>query len=368
MYEDFAPKLARLLTSYCVPIYRGQLVVVMTTTAAEPLIEALLEAVMQRGGHLETRLQTTNSREIFLKNATEDHLSYLSPIYMAQGKHQDVLFRIDAPLNTKALTNIDPVLLAKRRRANQPYQDIYQSRVDAGEIRWNVTTWPTLASAQEAEMGFLEYTEFVYKAAGLDQADPVAHWQAFKAQQLRLCAWLQDKKHADVHGPGIDLSFEFGGRTWISAHGERNFPDGEIFTSPLDDSANGHIAFNLPSVYDGREIRGVQLSLKDGVVVEASAEKGEDFLLAQLAVDAGAKRLGEFAIGTNWGVDRVTGNTLFDEKMGGTIHMALGGALEPAGGINQSMIHWDMVHRMTEGGEIWIDGTLFYQNGEFQID
>ncbi|MCD4685571.1 MAG: aminopeptidase [Anaerolineae bacterium] len=367
MQHDYAAKLARVLTHYCVPIAPGQLVVVMTSTAAEPLIEALLAAVMERGGHLETRLQTTNSREVFMARATDAHMAYVSPVYMAQGEHIDVLFRIDAPHNTKALSTVDPLWVARRRKALQPYQDVYQRRVEAGDIRYCISVWPTLALAQDAEMGFLEYTAFFFKAAGLNRDDPVAYWQALRDQQQRLVQWLAGKTHVEVRGPGIDMTFDFGGRMWVSCHGDGNFPDGEIYTSPVDDSVNGHVEFNLPTIYAGREVTGVRLTFKDGVVVEASAEKGEDFLLAQLAADEGAKRLGEFAIGTNWGVDRVTGNTLLNEKMGGTIHMALGGALEPAGGINQSVIHWDMVHDMRDGGEVWVDGTLFYKAGEFQV-
>jgi aminopeptidase len=367
MYRDFATKLARILTEYCVLIEPENLVVIMTTTAAEPLIEALQDAVMRRGAHLETRLTTTNSQEIFFRNASDKQLAYLSPIYIAQAQHMDVFFRIDAPHNTRTLSRIDPTKMVKRRCAAQPYQDIYQARVDAGEINWTITAWPTLAAAQEAEMGLVEYSEFVYRAGGLDKDDPVAHWQAFKERQERLVAWLSGKKRAVVRGPGIDLSFNFMGRTWVSCHGKRNFPDGEIYTSPNDDSTNGHVTFNFPSVYGERQVDGVQLTFKDGVVVEAAASKGEDHLLAQLAMDEGASRLGEFAIGTNWGIQQFTGQALFDEKIGGTIHMALGGALEQAGGINQSRVHWDMVHDMKDGGEIWIDGELFYQNGEFLI-
>jgi len=193
----------------------------------------------------------------------------------------------------------------------------------------------------------------------------VAYWQAFRAKQERLVSWLKGKKHAEVKGPGIALSFDFTDRPWVSCHGDHNFPDGEIFTTPLEDTMSGTVEFNYPCVYLGNEVQGVRLRFERGVAVEASASKREDFLLSQLNLDPGARRLGEFAIGTNMGIQQFTGETLFDEKIGGTIHMALGKSIEEALGTNNSAIHWDMVHAMRDGGEITVDGELFYQNGEF---
>jgi len=216
-------------------------------------------------------------------------------------------------------------------------------------------------------MGLRAYEDFVYRACGLDQPDPVAYWIAFRDKQERLVAWLADKKHAEVRGPGIDMSFDFQDRLWVSCHGALNFPDGEIFTSPVEDSVNGTVEFNFPSVYQGFEVDGVKLRFENGVAVEASASKGEAFLLSQLDTDAGGRRLGEFAIGTNMGVQQLTRSILFDEKIGGSIHMALGRSYAEAKGLNQSAIHWDMVHNMKDGGEIVIDGELFYRSGEFLV-
>ncbi len=217
-------------------------------------------------------------------------------------------------------------------------------------------------------MGLLAYTEFIYKACGLHHPDPLAYWRDLKARQERLITWLHGKQHAAIKGPDIELSFDFTDRLWVNSWGNHNFPSGEIFTGPVEDSVNGHVAFSYPTVYGGREISGVKLTFEDGVVTEASANKGEDYLLSQLDMDAGARRLGEFAIGTNTGIQQFTGNTLFDEKIGGTIHMALGRSIPESKGVNQSQIHWDMVHDMKNGGEITIDGELFYKNGEFVIE
>jgi aminopeptidase len=253
------------------------------------------------------------------------------------------------------------------RRAHQPISNRYLERYAARELRWTVVGWPTQALAQMAEMGLLDYTDFVAKACGLDQPDPVAYWQAFREKQERLAEWLKGKSHAEVRGPGINMRFDFTHRPWVSCHGTQNFPDGEIFTSPIEDSVNGTVAFNFPGVYQGNEVQGVRLRFENGIAVEATADKNEEYLLSQLNVDEGARRLGEFAIGTNMGVQIMTRNILFDEKIGGSIHMALGRGYEESHGVNQSAIHWDMIHSMKDGGEIHIDGQLFYRAGEFVV-
>jgi aminopeptidase len=286
---------------------------------------------------------------------------------MAYIDNVDIQYKILASSNTRELNEIDPARLAISQAAARPYVDTFMRRYGDNTFHWNVCAWPTEADAQEAGMGLLAYTEFVYNACGLNQPDPVAYWKTFSTQQARLVEWLNGKHQAEVCGPGIDLQLDFTGRTWVSCDGHVNFPDGEIYTGPVENSVNGHVEFNYPSVLHGHSVEGVRLIFKDGVVIEAHADKGEDFLLNQLALDEGSKRLGEFAIGTNAQIQRHTGNTLFDEKIGGTIHMALGLGFPNTGSLNQSSIHWDMVHNMKNGGEIRIDGDLFYQNGRFMI-
>ncbi|NLX08588.1 MAG: aminopeptidase [Chloroflexi bacterium] len=367
MTYDFAPKLAQVLTEYCRPVGEGDYVVIMSSPTAAPLIEALYEAVLRRGGNPTLQLSLPGLNEIALKHASDAQFDFVDPAVMVQFDRADVLYSIRAPTNTKAFASIDPTRLARAQQGQRPIMERYFERVADDSIRWNITAWPTQAAAQDAEMGFRDYTEFVYRACGLDQPDPVAYWVAFRERQDRLIRWLAGKQHAEVRGLGIELSFDFGGRIWMNSHGVRNFPDGEIFTCPIEDSVNGSVEFNLPSVYGGREINGVRLVFRDGLVVEASAQKGEDYLFSQLDLDAGARRLGEFAIGTNNGIDRFTREILFDEKMGGTVHMALGQNASGPGGTNQSAIHWDMVHSMKDGGEIMVDGELFYRAGEFMV-
>lgn len=367
MSKDFAAKLAQVITDYSVAMKPGDFVVIQGGVIATPMIEALFEAAVKKGANVTTQVGLPNLNEIYFRYAEGEQLDFLSPIQKLIVEEADVYLQIESPVNTRALTGSDPAKMARMQMAYKDILPVHLKRISDRSLRWCLLPWPTAAAAQQTEMGTLDYTDFLYRACGLHHDDPVAYWQSVRDMQLRLVDFLADKSHAQVSGPGIDLSFDFKGRTWVSAHGELNFPDGEIFTGPIEDSVNGTVDFNMRTIYRGREVGGVRFIYKDGLIVEASAEKGEAFLLSQLDLDEGARRMGEFAIGTNWGVDRVTGSTLLDEKIGGTIHMAIGASLPPTGAVNKSNVHWDMVHDMKAGGEIYIDGKLFYQSGKFMI-
>lgn len=365
MYEDYAVKLAKIMTEYSVPIHGGEFVAIVGSLRALPAIEALYEAVIRRGGNPTVQLGIPGLDEIRLEHGNDDQLQFVDPIFEATVDKVDVFYNIMAPSNTKGLNTINPARLALAQKAGMAIQQKFFQRIGDGSLRWMLAMWPTESAAQEGEMGIQAYRKFVYEACGFHYDDPVAYWLSMKEKQMRLVDYLADKHHAQIKGPGIDLSFEFGERVWVSCHGELNFPDGEIFTGPIEDSVNGTVEFNLRTMYGGREVNGVKLRFKDGLVTDASATKSEDYLYSQLDMDDGSRRLGEFAIGTNWGIQRVTGNTLFDEKIGGTIHMALGQSIPESLGVNVSNVHWDMVHDMKDGGEITIDGVVIYRNGEF---
>ncbi len=374
MTKNLAVEMAKILTEYSSPVQPGEYVTIAGNAyTCGPLIDALFEAILKRGGIPNVQGSSLIGAdycdlfELYLREASAEQLDRLDSTIMHWVNASDAIFFIKAPSNTKALTLIDPDRISRVRKAHQPFSERYLERYAQNELRWTVAGWPTAASAQTAEMGLLDYQDFVAKACGLDQPDPVAYWQAFRTMQEKLVAWLAGKKHAEVKGPGIDLSLDFQGRPWISCHGELNFPDGEIFTSPVEDSVEGTVEFNYPGVYQGNEVDGVKLRFEHGRAVEASATKGEAYLIKTLDTDAGARRLGEFAIGTNMGVQQMTRSILFDEKIGGSIHMALGRSYEESKGENQSAIHWDMVHNMKDGGEITIDGELFYRAGEFLV-
>lgn len=367
MRHDFAPKLAHVITEYSRPIKPGQFVVLTGNIESLPLLEALYVETLKRGGNPVVQYSPPSFGELFYQYASDEQIQFVNPLQEYIYTNADVLINIESPINTKAMASIDPKKTAMSQAAAGHVIKTFLERIGNYSITWGLVAWPTQAAAQETGMGFHAYSEFLYKACGLHHDDPIDYWKSVRDTQTRLVEWLSDKSHAVIKGPGIDMSFDFQERLWVSAHGELNFPDGEIFTGPIEDSVNGWVHFNMKAIYYGREVDGIKFRFEDGVIVEASATKGEDTLFAQLDLDAGARRLGEFAIGTNFGVDRITGSILLDEKIGGTIHMAIGNSIPQTLGVNESKVHWDIVHGMQDGGKIWIDDELFYDSGKFMI-
>ena len=244
--------------------------------------------------------------------------------------------------------------------------DLFMRRFMEKSLRWVVTQFPCQAEAQEAEMSLAEYEEFVFQSGMLDQDDPAAAWRQLSESQERLVTFLNKVSELRfMTAKGTDLRLGVKARTWINCDGKENFPDGEVFTGPIEDATEGTVVFDFPSVHGGREVQGIRLQFKAGRIVEASAAKGEDFLLKMLDQDEGARTLGEVAIGCNYAIQRHTRNTLFDEKIGGTFHVALGAAYPESGGKNKSGLHWDMVCDLRTGGRIEVDGRLISENGRF---
>jgi aminopeptidase len=269
--------------------------------------------------------------------------------------------------NTRALMNIDPAQMALRNQAAGKLRSQNQQRERERNFRWCLTLYPTLAYAQDAEMSLHDFEEFVFETCFLNDEDPIARWQAVGVEQQRLVDWLVGRKRVHILGPQTDLHLSIEDRIFINSDGKRNFPSGEFFTGPVENSANGVIQFDVPSSYDGHNIEGVRLVFREGKVVEASARQGQEYLARMLDLDNGARYLGEFAFGTNPGVVRATRNTLFDEKMGGTVHLALGNSYPETGGLNVSALHWDMVCDLREQGEVWVDEILFLKDGKILV-
>jgi aminopeptidase len=269
--------------------------------------------------------------------------------------------------NTKQLTNADPAKQSRRAVARRPLFERLLERAAKKELRWSGTIHPTQAFAQDAEMSLREFEDFVYKASLVHEPDPISAWKKVSKEQQRVTDWLNKARQIHVVGSDTDLKLEVIGRNWINCDGHENFPDGEIFTGPIEESMNGHIRYTYPACLHGREVEDVQLQFKDGKVVKAAAAKNEQFLLKMLETDEGARYVGEFAFGTNPGIQRFTKNTLFDEKIGGTIHIAIGTGYPESGSKNKSAIHWDMVCDLRKGGEVRVDGTLFLKDGEILI-
>ncbi|GAB4199842.1 MAG: aminopeptidase [Roseiflexaceae bacterium] len=332
---------------------------------AEPLVREVYREVLRAGGHPLLRISLESVEELLYQEASDEQLAYVPGIALHEIEQIDALLMIAAPENTKRLAQADPRKVALRRQAQQEAPRRLFARVAAGTIGWVTTLFPTQAAAQAAEQSLDDYEDFVYRAGNLHADDPVAAWRATRATQQRLADWLNQKQVFRLVAPGTDLTFHTSGRVWINAAGEHNFPDGEIFTGPLEQKTEGCIQFSYPATHLGTEVKDIRLVFEAGRVVEATASKGEDMLRSLIDLDEGARRLGEVAFGLNHNINRFSRNILFDEKIGGTMHLALGFSIEPTGGCNRSALHWDMVCDTRKDSQVYADGQLIYKDGVF---
>jgi aminopeptidase len=355
-------RLAQVLVDYSLELKPGQQFNLRSTPLAEELILAVYEEATRAGAHTQLQIVPQGVEEIFYRHASEAQLDFVSPVRRLITETFDATLYIEAEYNTRSLTSVPPDRIARTRRASAELNKIFLDRAAREELRWCYSIYPTQALAQEAEMSLAEYREFVFRAGLLDTPDPVAAWRREGDRQRQLIRWLEGRDRVRLRGPDIDLEFSIQGRKFKDADGKYNFPDGEIFTGPVEASAEGWVRFSYPAIYDGQEVTNVELTFEGGRVVREAAAKGGDLLTALLNTDAGARYLGEWGIGTNYGIERFTKNMLFDEKLGGTIHLALGSSYPETGGVNESGLHWDMLCDMNEG-EITVDGELFYKAG-----
>ena len=353
MTDPRVEALADILVQHSTEVGPGDLVVIDGTANAQPLLMACYRRVLAAGGHPRLNVGFEEAQEMFLSEANDDQLEFLDPVAKFQADAIQVAIRIRASENTRALANVDPSRLAKTMIARRPVMDQIIENV-----RWVLCDFPTNALAQEAEMSLSEYADFLYGATNID-------WSEMTARLASLKVRLEAGSEVRIVGPDTDLTLRTAGRIWEPADGKKNMPDGEIFTAPIEDSVNGRVRYEFPAIYQGRQVDGISLTFKDGLIVEATAERGEDFLNAILDTDPGARRLGEIGIGTNNGIQRHTKNILFDEKMGGTVHLAVGRAYEFTGGKNQSAVHWDMVKDLRTDAALYLDGELLQENGVF---
>ena len=361
-------KLADMLVNYSVAVKPGDKVSIAGPSIAEPLLKAVYTAVLKAGGLPQTRIQLSGLNELFYKYANDDQIQYIADTLKLEYETCDVAIDIMAEENTKAMTHIDPQRMALRRKATADLSRKFLERAARGEVRWTLTLYPTHAHAQDAEMSLDEYADFVYNACMPDMDDPVGYWRGVHDRQEKIISWLKGKQQVHILGKDTDLRLSIAGRTFINCACTENVPDGEIFTGPVEDSVEGQVYFSYPTLFGGREVTGVRLWFEKGKVVKATAEKNEDFLLKTLDTDEGSRGVGEFAIGTNHGIQQFTGEILFDEKIGGSFHMALGQGYPETGSVNESGLHWDMICDLRDGGEIWVDGELLYKNGDFVLD
>ncbi len=357
-------KLAKLLVDYSLKIKKGDYFVIEASDMAYPLIKEVYRLATRKGANIDVNVTLPELYAIFYREASDEQLEFVKPSYRFLSENYDVMLSIWGEHNEKELSNTDSSKIKKAKTASK---DVYIKLLGRmpDELRWCGTQFPTQASAQEAGMSYEEYEDFVYGAGLMNYDDPVSEWRKISKKQQKWCDFLNTKQTLHIKSEETDLKMKIKGRKWINCDGQMNFPDGEIFTTPLEETVEGCIKFSFPGIYMGKEIEDIRLEFSNGKVVKASAAKGEDLLLALLDTDEGARYVGEIAIGTNYGIKKFTKNMLFDEKIGGTVHAAIGSAPKETGGKNQSGIHWDMLCDMKEHGEIYADNELFYKKGQF---
>ncbi|WP_244403865.1 aminopeptidase [Pyrolobus fumarii] len=370
VFPAYLEKYARLLVDYSVEVKRGDRVVIRTWLEALPLARLVYREVLRRGAHPALYLEDDILAEIFYREASDEQIDFVDALRRSIYTEFDVVITLFAPSHLKNLVSIPPEKQARRSKALEPYFTRFLQEAAEGKKRWVLAAYPTLAMAQEAGMTPIEFEEFVARAVKVTEDDPVAAWRRQAEYQRRIVDEILSKADELVFkGPGIDLTVKVGGRRWIVDDGHENMPGGEVFTGPVEDSVEGCVRFDFPSVYRGVEVEGVKLCFKRGEVVEYDAVKGRDFLAKMLSVDEGAKRLGELAFGLNYGITRATREILFDEKIGGTIHMALGNGYPETGSRNKSAIHWDLIKDMRDPeARVYADGELIYKAGRFLLE
>lgn len=363
--SDRLARLAQVLVGYSTAVEPGDLVRIDGHAVTAPLMREVYRAAIRAGGHPVCALTVDEATEALLDDGSDEQVEWVPLDTRWNVEHGDVWIVLDGPENTQHLSGVDPVKLAKRVKAREPYQARYLERFDRGEFRWVLCSFPTKAAAQDAGMSLREFEDVVYRAAFLDADNPVAAWRTFGEGLDQIGTFLETKSELRVVAEDTDLTFSVGGRSWRRAKGRSNLPDGEVFTSPVETSVEGTIRFSFPATIRGRSAEDVALRFEDGEVVDATAGRGEDFLREMIGMDAGARRAGEFAFGLNDAVSEYTGSLLLDEKIGGTVHLALGRSAPGTGGENVSALHWDLVRDLRDGGEVYADGELVYRDGAF---
>lgn len=358
-------RFARTVLGYSLAIRSRDILLVRTSPLAAELLGEVYRIALDAGAFVCHELSFDGMAAVYYGHAQPEQLDWLAPWELAQAQQVTARLTINAPYNTRELAGADASKLARRARAVGELGRITRQRAAAGELRWCSTVFPTHALAQEAGLSLEEYRDFVYRAMFLTEDDPIAAWSAFSARQQAIADRLSQARTLRIVALDTDLHLSVADRKWINSDGKRNFPSGEVFTSPVENTARGHIRFTYSAIANGRDVEDVRLWFEDGRVTKAEARSGEEYLRAMLDTDAGARYLGEVAIGNNYNISRFTRNTLFDEKIGGTCHLALGASYPDTGGKNESAIHWDLICDLRQGGEIYADGELVHKDGQW---
>jgi aminopeptidase len=362
-----AERLAKILVGYSTEVKQGEVVSIDGESAAAPLLLAIYEEVLKVGAQPIMNVSIDGQAAVYYKHATDEQLDWISPTSEWLLDNADVRIAVGASTNTRELSGIPPQRQTRRQTATGELLNRAMERSARGELRWCYTLFPTNAYAAEAEMSLADYEDFYYGACLADDEDPLTAWQRSSEETKRLAEWIEGHEEVRVTAPGTDIRLGIAGRKFIPCDGRHNMPDGEFFTGPVEDSVEGEVSFHLPATVGGREVAGVRLRFESGRVVDAGAERGEEFLIELLDTDDGARRLGELGIGTNYAIDRGTREVLLDEKLGGTVHMAVGKSYPESGGVNESAVHTDLVCDLRLGGKLEVDGTVMQEDGKFVV-
>ena len=361
MIDALIARWATLLVDYCLRVEPGETVLIAAELDARPLVEACYREVVRRGAHPIVRVELPGLAEFFVEHAGEGQLAFLSPISIREAEVVDARIRISAESDTRSMRGVDPNRQAIVDRARAPLRELSSKK------RWVLTQYPTSAYAVDAGMTMADYEAYVASAMFLDVDDPVAAWQGLGRRQAGLVEFMSGVSEVRIEAEGTDLTLSVAGRTWINSDGRRNMPSGEIFTGPVEPSARGKLRCSFPVCRGGRELVGIALEFDQGRVVSARADEGEEYLLSMLDLDPGARFLGELGLGLNLGIDRFTGSILYDEKIGGTVHLALGNSYPETGGINKSALHWDLIVDLRRGGRVTADGRMVMEDGRWLV-
>jgi len=366
MTDPRVAKLADLLVNYSLELQPGQIVRLDGGTVAAPFVRELYRSALRAGANPRTRIEVEGLDVIAVSDATEEQLTFVSEIDRFEVENVDAIVTIWADRNTRALSQADPARVSKKIASRRQLTNRFWERIDEGNAKWVGTRFPTEGHAQDAEMSLPEYEDFVYGACHVRaEENPVSHWRAVSLELNARARELNTFTELRVVGPDTDLRLNVAGREWLAADGKLNMPDGEIFTSPVETATEGEIRFSFPAIFQGRGVDDVRLRFEGGRVAHAEAGNGNDFLQSLLDMDEGARILGEVAFGLNYEIDRFTRDILFDEKIGGTMHFALGSSFKMLGGRNESGLHWDMICDLRADGEVYADGELVWKAGRF---
>ena len=367
MSDTRIDNLAKILVGYSTKVGEGDTCLIEGPTASEPLIAAIYREVLEAGGLPVLALAYDGQQAAYFKHASDTQLEWISPLSRWGAEEADCRIAIWADTNTRELSKVPPERQTLRRAATRELMQTMMQRSSAGEHRWVGTMFPTNAHAADAEMSLADFEDFYYRACLADDPDPLGAWTRASEECHRLAEWIEGREEVRIVAEGTDLRLGIAGRHFIPCDGEHNMPDGEFFTGPIEDSVEGEVSFHLPATIGGREVAGVRLRFEAGKVVDATAERGEEYLISMLDTDEGARRLGELGIGTNFGIEHGTRSILLDEKIGGTIHLAVGASYPESGGTNESAVHTDLVCDLRRGGRLEVDGEVLQQDGAFAV-